>query len=82
MVALDRTATLDLDRNPNSFARFWRSSFHDYSAMNENVVLCLCVEHAEVTCFGAIMPRNVQQPMIADLSSHFGVTGSLIENDI
>src|SRR5207248_10419962 len=52
------------------------------SAMNKNVATLLCVDHAELADFGAIMARHMQQSAIADLSAHFCVTRCLIENDI
>ena len=56
---LDRMAALNIDGDAHRFTWFGRSAVHEDRAVNENVTSCLCVEHAEVTYFGAIMPGNV-----------------------
>ena len=50
--------------------------------MNKNVATFLCINHAQLTDLRSIVPRHMKQSTIPDLSSHFGVKGRLIENDI
>src|SRR5437588_12473103 len=50
--------------------------------MNVSFATLLSIGHTKLTDFGAIMPGNVEQSTIADLSPHFRVTRRLIEDDI
>src|SRR6266496_3105290 len=82
VMPLNRTASLDVDRNTNRFARFRSTTFCERRAVNEDIATLLSVYYTQLTDFCPIMPRNVEQTPIADLSPHFGVTRRLIENDI
>ena len=50
--------------------------------MNENIAAFLRVDHAQLTKFGPIMPRNMQQSPVADLAAHLRVERRAINNDI
>ena len=50
--------------------------------MNKNVAALLRVDHAQLTNFGPIVPRNVKQSSISDLPAHLGIERSAIDNDI
>ena len=50
--------------------------------MNKNVAALLRVDHAQLTDFCPIVPRNVKQSSVADLPAHLGVERRAIENDI
>ena len=50
--------------------------------MNKNVAAFLRVDHAQLTNFRPIVPRNVKQSSVADLSAHLGIERRSIENDI
>ena len=51
-------------------------------AMNKNVAALLGVDDAQLTDFRPIVPWNVKQSSISDLSAHLGIERSAIENDI
>ena len=82
MMPLDGAATIDIDGDANSFARFRGAPLCQGGTMDENVAAFLRVGYVKLSNFGTIMPGNVQQSMIADLSAHLGVTRRSIENDI
>src|SRR6266481_1983606 len=82
MVSLNRFASIDIDCDTYRLSRLWRSSFHELRTMNKNIAALLCVDHAKLTNFGAIMPRDMQQTFIANLAAHFGVTRRAIENQV
>ena len=50
--------------------------------MNKNVAALLRIDHAQLTDFGPIVSRHVQQSAIADLTAHLRIEGRPIENDI
>src|ERR1700731_166538 len=66
----------------NDIACFGRATFNELCSMNVSFAAFLSVDYPKLTDFGAVMPRNVEQSTIANLSSHFGVTRRLIEHHI
>ena len=50
--------------------------------MNKNVAALLSIGHAQLTNLRPIMPRNVKQSSVADLSAHLCVERRAIQNDI
>jgi hypothetical protein len=50
--------------------------------MNKHAAAPLRIDHAQLTNFGPIMPRNVQQPPVTDLAAHLRVERCAIDNDI
>ena len=59
-----------------------RATLHKRRTMNKNIAALLRVDHAQLTNFGPIMPRNVQQSPIPDLTAHLGIQRRAIDNDI
>ena len=82
VVALNQFATIDINRDANSFAWFGRTTFNEPRSMDVSFATLLRVDDTKLTNFGAIMPGNVEQSTIANLSSHFRVTRRLIEDEI
>ena len=50
--------------------------------MNKNVAALLRVDHAQLTDFRPIVPRNVKQSSVSDLPAHLGIERRAIENDV
>ena len=50
--------------------------------MKKNIAPLLRVDHAQLANFGPIMPRNMQQSLIPDLTAHLCVEGRPVQKDI
>src|SRR5436190_13527103 len=73
---------IDIDRDANRFARLWCAAFSQGRTMNKNVTTLLRINDAKHSHFRTIMTWDVEQPLVADLPTHLGITGCSIENDI
>ena len=82
MMSLNQFTPISIHRDAHCLAWFWRATFHKRRTMNKNIAALLRVDHAQLTNFGPIMPRNVQQSPIPDLTAHLGVQRRAIDNDI
>ena len=50
--------------------------------MDKNIAALLCVDHAELTDFRAVMSRHMQQSTVTNLPAHLGIKWRSIQNDV
>src|SRR5436190_20392223 len=50
--------------------------------MNKHIASLLCIDYTQLTNFGPIVSRNVQQSSISNLTAHLGVERRPINDDI
>src|SRR5438105_7599110 len=82
VMALNQFATIEVNRDPDGFAWFWRATFNQLCSMDVSFATLLRIDDTKLTDLGTIVSRDVEQSAIAHLSSHFWVTRRLIEDDI
>ena len=82
VMPLNQFAPISVYRDAYRFAWLRRAPLNNGRAMNKNVAALLGIDDTQLTNFGPIMSRNVEQSPIADLTAHLCVEWRPINNDI
>ena len=82
VMPLNGIAPVGIDRDAHRLAGFGRAPLGKNRAVQKNIAALLRVPDLKLTDLGAIVSGNVEQSVIAYLSTHLGITRSLIEHDV
>src|SRR5262249_7439268 len=82
MMSLNCATSISIHRDTYRLPGLRRAAFDKLGAMNNDVAPFLRVQHAQLTNFRSIMPGNMEQATVTDLSAHLRVKRRLIQDDV